>query len=120
MKRKPKSLHDTIVAEYAERGFETRGFRRTLATALTGESGTEWWREVMGDFVRWFPFFPDAFRIDEGEMLVTLVEVEVTNPVPQRKIDGMADLVGLVMDPHGPWRAQLLVVDRFRHEKVVW
>jgi hypothetical protein len=122
--RDPMS-HGALVQRYVARGFESHGFRRAMADALSEGRGCkgrcvcttdecerrEWYEAIRDEY----PRVPDGYRIDLTNRRLELLEVEVTSLLTPSKIDDVISLTWM-LDFYG-WSVEVLRVDRFGVER---
>jgi hypothetical protein len=120
--KRDHSRHQSLVAAMVALGFETRGFRRKLASALVGHDCTRkcvcefndcvpcYWRGVHEEIVATFPRVVDAFRFHTEDRRVEIVEVVVTHDLKRDKIVHIHDLGAFLDDSH-EWLLEVTHLD---------
>jgi len=79
------TLHNRLIDKVVrEHGASRKGFAAAIRKAVTTCDAA--------DYFRWWRFIPDAYRVDEAEMVVTVWEVEVTSRISEEKVNAYINL----------------------------
>jgi len=69
------------------------------------------WSNEVKEALEVFKFVPDAFEINHEESTITIYEVVISNPIPNRKMHTYWQLLHFIEDED--WNLEIIRVDRF-------
>ena len=69
------------------------------------------WSNFVKEALEAFRFVPDAYEIDQEEFIITIYEVEISNPISDDKMHTYWQLLHFIEDED--WSLKLIRVDRF-------